>query len=258
MDPTILLLIAGAAVFALMVGALAFARASFRKVERGTALTIVSLEGEKVTFTGAIVSPFGRAEVVDLTTKPVEAVVRGKVGASCKDCIRADVEATFYVRVNSTVEDVLRAANTLGSAATRDREAVASFFRDRFVAAIRSVAARHDFDELAHDGDGFRDDVMAHVGMDLGAGYCLDDLAIGYLEMTPIEMLDPEDVSDARGIRKIIEQTTAHNIATNEAKNEERKRLAAADLAADEVIYQTDLAREALVSKMKVRGLSEP
>jgi uncharacterized membrane protein YqiK len=44
------------------------------------------------------------------------------------------------------------------------------------------------------------------IGKDLN-GFVLDDAAIDYLEQTPIEALDRDNIMDAEGIRKITALT---------------------------------------------------
>ena len=53
------------------------------------------------------------------------------------------------------------------------------------------------------------------IGKDLN-GYVLEDVAIDYLEQTKKSELDPNNIMDAEGIRKITELTAKQNIVTNE------------------------------------------
>lgn len=59
------------------------------------------------------------------------------------------------------------------------------------------------------------------IGNDLN-GYVLEDVAIDYLEQTPKALLDPYNILDAEGIRKITELTAAQNVVTNELEQNER------------------------------------
>ena len=92
------------------VGAL-FAR-FYRQVEQGKALIVNTSRSEPaVTFTGRLVLPVvNRAEVMDLSVKTIQIDRRGKEGLICNDNIRADINVTFFVRVNKTAEDVLKVA----------------------------------------------------------------------------------------------------------------------------------------------------
>lgn len=59
------------------------------------------------------------------------------------------------------------------------------------------------------------------IGNDLN-GYLLEDVAIDYLEQTPKASLDPSNILDAEGIRKITELTAAQNVITNELERNEQ------------------------------------
>jgi hypothetical protein len=80
----------------------------------------------------------------------------------------------------------------------------------------------------------------------------LNDCAIDYLEQTPVEVLDPNNVLDSLGIRKITEITTGANILTNELRQKERMELGKANLTAQEAIYRFEQAQaEAEAKKNK-------
>ena len=76
-----------------------------------------------VTFTGAVVYPIiNRAEIMDLSVKTIDIDRRGKEGLICNDNIRADIKVTFFVRVNKTVDDVLKVAQSIGCARASDAD----------------------------------------------------------------------------------------------------------------------------------------
>ena len=58
------------------------------------------------------------------------------------------------------------------------------------------------------------------IGSDLN-GYVLEDVAIDYLEQTAKNSLDPSNILDAEGIRKITELTATQNVITNELERNE-------------------------------------
>ena len=62
-----------------------------------------------MTFTGALVMPVvHKAELMDISVKRIEIARPGKEGLICRDNIRADIDVSFYVRVNKTNEEVSR------------------------------------------------------------------------------------------------------------------------------------------------------
>jgi uncharacterized membrane protein YqiK len=92
----------------------------FRKVEQGKALIVSKLRKVDVTFTGQVVLPvLHKAEVMDISVKAIEITRTGKDGLICQDNIRADIRSTFFVKVNKTVDDVIKVAQAVGTDAVR-------------------------------------------------------------------------------------------------------------------------------------------
>lgn len=215
----------------------------YRMVEQGKALIVNSTGGQKVTFNGAVVLPIiNRAEVMDISVKTIEIDRRGKEGLICRDNIRADIKVTFFVRVNKTVDDVLRVAQSLGCARASDQSTLDVLFAAKFSEALKSVGKGLDFEDLYTKREKFRDDIVAVIGKDLN-GYVLEDAAIDFVEQTPLDLLDPENILDADGIRKITAITTQRNIETNELKQAERMQIGKQNLASDEAVFRYDQER---------------
>src|SRR5215510_4230932 len=123
MDTTLQLgLVGGGVLVVIVIGILVMIARFYRMVEQGKALIVNSTRGQQVTFTGATVFPIiNKAEVMDISVKTIEVDRRGKEGLICKDNIRADIKVTFFVRVNETVEDVLRVAKAIGCMRASDQ-----------------------------------------------------------------------------------------------------------------------------------------
>ncbi|MBP9897714.1 MAG: hypothetical protein KBF28_05035 [Gemmatimonadales bacterium] len=167
---------------------------------------------------------------------------RGKEGLVCRDHIRADIKVSYYIRVNHTAEDVLKVADTVGCARATDPEVLRDLFVPRFTEALKSVGAQLEFEEVCRKRDEFKDQLIEVIGRDL-SGYTLDDVAISYLEQTPLQCLDPNNVFDAMGIRKITENTTRENIRTHELRQQEKIEIAKQNLYTDEAMMRFDEAR---------------
>ena len=209
----------------------------YRKVEQGRALIINKVTREPtVTFTGGLVLPIiHRAEVMDISVKTIEIDRRGKEGLICKDNIRADIKVTFFVKVNKTAEDVLKVAQQVGCARASDQNTLEELFIAKFSEALKTVGKQLEFVELYTKREDFKDEIVRTIGRDLN-GYVLDDAAIDFLEQTPIETLDRDNILDAQGIRKITELTTLQNVQTNELRQTERKAMKKQDVEAEEAI----------------------
>ena len=193
------------------------------KVPQGWALIVNDTSSTpKVKFTGGIVWPvINKKELMKISLITLEVDRKNKDGLICKDNIRADITVAFYMRVNETQEDVLKVAKSIGVERASDREAVHELFNAKFSEALKTVGKNMDFVDLFENRIDFRDSIIEVIGNDLN-GYVLEDVAIDYLEQTPITHLDPSNILDAEGIRKITELTAIQNIYTNEfSKNEE-------------------------------------
>jgi uncharacterized membrane protein YqiK len=239
--------------FVLVLGLLALVARFYRQVEQGKALIVNTVSKEPVVaFTGAIVYPIiNRAEVMDLSVKTIDIDRRGKEGLICNDIIRADINVTFFVRVNKTRDDVLKVAQSLGCARASDPKALEELFTAKFAEALKTVGKHFNFDQLYTKRDDFKDKIIEVIGKDLN-GFILDDAAIDYLEQTPLEALDRDNIMDADGIRKITEITVQHNVQTNELRQKERMETGSQNLNADEAIFRFEQRRaEAEAKKAK-------
>ncbi|MFJ9687202.1 flotillin family protein [Streptomyces bacillaris] len=212
----------------------------FRKVEQGKALIISKTKKVDVTFTGAVVLPvLHKAETMDISVKKIEIHRAGREGLICQDNIRADIQITFFVRVNKTVEDVIKVAQSIGTERASDRAAIQEFFAAKFSEALKTVGKQLDFVDLYTKREEFRDRIIQVIGTDLN-GYHLDDAAIDFLEQTPMSQLDGSNILDAQGIRKITELTAIEHVRTNEFQRTEQKEITRQDVDARETILELE------------------
>ena len=157
----------------------------------------------------------------------------------CKDNIRADIKVAFFVRVNKEIDDVKRVANFLGCRRASDLESLRGVFEPKFSEALKTVGKQFDFVELYNSREEFRNKILEVIGSDLN-GYVLDDCAIDYLEQTELEKLNPNNVLDAEGIKKITD-LTAHEITlANQITREKEKTLKKQDVEAREAILELE------------------
>lgn len=210
-------------VLLILIGFFALFKAFYIKVPQGTALIVNDMSATpKVHFTGALVYPvIYKKEFMKISLITLEVDRRGKDGLICRDNMRADITVAFYLRVNETTEDVLKVAKSIGVDRASDKGAVNELFNAKFSEALKTVGKQIDFVKLFENRQEFRDRIVQVIGNDLN-GYVLEDVAIDYLEQTPKSSLDPTNILDAEGIRKITELTAAQNVITNElSRNEE-------------------------------------
>ncbi|MFC7546361.1 flotillin family protein [Plantactinospora sp. GCM10030261] len=212
----------------------------FKKVEQGKALIVSKVRRVDVTFTGAVVLPvLHKAEVMDISVKTIDIERSGHDGLICRDNIRADIKITFFVRVNKTVEDVIKVAQAIGTARASDQQTLQALFNAKFSEALKTVGKQLDFVDLYTKRDEFRDRIIQVIGTDLN-GYSLEDAAIDILEQTPLDQLDPRNILDAQGIRKITELTAAEHVRTNEYRRSEEKEITRQNVDAREAILELE------------------
>ena len=207
----------------LMLGIFGLFKAFYVKVPQGTALIVNDLSATpKVRFTGGLIIPvLYKAELMQISLITLQVDRRGREGLICRDNMRADISVAFYLRVNETQQDVLRVAKAVGAERASDKQAVDELFNAKFSEALKTVGKKFDFTDLFEQRQQFRDEIVKVIGNDLN-GYVLEDVAIDYLEQTRKTDLDPNNIMDAEGIRKITELTATQNVVTNELEQNER------------------------------------
>jgi uncharacterized membrane protein YqiK len=216
-------------IFALMIKCL-------RKVPQGSALIRNGAGGTKVSFDREVIIPVLHiVEMMDISVKRIEIDRSGEDGLICKDNIRADIKVAFFVRVNKEVEDVKRVAQFLGCERASDEVALRTIFEPKFSEALKSVGKQFDFVELYNSREDFRNEILRIIGTDLN-GYVLDDAAIDYLEQTDLGKLNPNNVLDAEGIKKITDLTAKEVTLANQITREKEMTLKKQDVEAREAI----------------------
>ncbi|WP_206196798.1 hypothetical protein [Zooshikella ganghwensis] len=214
------------------------------KVDQGKALIVNTLKKDPiVSFTGKLVLPvIHKKEIMDISQKKIEINRKGKEGLICKDNIRADIDVAFFVRINKTAEAVLQVASRIGCERASTPQTLEELFNAKFSEALKTVGKQLDFEDLYRERALFREKILEQIGTssnDLD-GYELTDVAIDYLEQTPISLLDKENILDAQGIRKITELTAAQNVNTNNLKREEELQIKKKNVESREMILELE------------------
>ncbi len=222
----------------IVIGVLALIVKCYRKVSQGEALIRNGLGGTKVSFSGMVVIPvLHKAEYMDISVKRIEIDRRAIQGLICKDNLRADIVVAFFVRVNKTVDDVIKVAQSLGCARASDSKALVELFDAKFSEALKTVGKQFDFAELYINRVRFREQILDIIGTDL-SGYALEDAAIDYLEQTDKKLLNPDNILDAEGIKKITVLTAEQFELANAREREKDKTIKKQDVEAGEAILE--------------------
>lgn len=244
-----------AGLFIFVVGAAIMVKRFYIKVSPGQAL-INNKTGDEiaVSFTGGLVLPIiHRAEVMDLSVKMIEIERRGREGLTCKDNVRADIKVAFFVQVSHDAEKVKQVAGRIGTERASHVETLHQLFSAKFSEALKTVGYQMQFLQLYTDRADFRKKIYTQIGTDLD-GYELTDVVIDYLEQTPLEALDPENMLDAEGIRAITEITKRKEVDTNLLKNEAQMQIEQQNTTAQEVITKQEAVRKATVAQREREG----
>lgn len=225
----------------LVIGILALFKAFYIKVEQGQALIVNDMSTTpKVYFTGAMVLPvIHRREIMKISVITLEIDRRGKDGLICRDNLRADITVAFYLRVNETADDVLKVAKAVGVERASNKDAVNELFNAKFSEALKTVGKKMEFLELFENRIQFRDRIIEVIGDDLN-GYVLEDVAIDYLEQTPKSALDPNNILDAEGIRKITQITAQQNVETNRLERDEELEITRKNVTTREAMLELE------------------
>src|SRR6185436_17708469 len=122
----------------------------------------------------------------------------------------------------------------LGVDRVSDIAQLRELFEAKFSEALKTAGKQMEFHELFTERIKFRDQIQVTIGKDLD-GFLLQDVAIDYLEQTPLDQHDPSNVLDAEGIKKITEITQRERVIANEhtqrAQVQIEKENADADIA---------------------------
>ena len=213
----------------------------YKKIPQGKAIVRTGVGGTKVAFNkGIYVIPiFHKMEIMDISVKKLQIERMEQDGLICKDNIRADIKVAFFIRVNKSVDDVINVAQTLGCERASDVETLRNIFESKFSEALKTVGKKFEFIELYEARREFRDEILNIIGTDLN-GYNLDDCAIDYLEQTNLSFLDPQNILDSEGIKKITELTATQNINANLIRRDEQKTIKKQDVEAREAILELE------------------
>lgn len=245
------ILVVAAIIFFAVVFAIAASK-FYRKVGPEEAL-VRSGGGDLSVATGHgmwVVPLVHRVELMDLTLKRIEIARKGTSGLICKDNIRADIEVAFFVRVANDPSKIKEVAQSIGCARASEVVTLVELFDAKFSEALKTVGKQFDFVHLYDQREQFKTEIIKVIGTDLN-GYQLDDAAIDYLEQTPLELLSPNNILDAEGIKKITELTAQEKVQENQFTREKEKTLKKQDVEAAEAILELEKQRVEAVQKQE-------
>ncbi|MGF1451640.1 MAG: flotillin family protein [Opitutales bacterium] len=241
------LIIIGTALFALI----GFILSVFHKAQQGYAFVRTGFGGTRVFLAGCISIPvLHRLEIMDLRVQTLQLDRRGKDGLICKDNVRADITVGFYVRVNPTEESVREVARRVGCQRASDIDKLRELFDAKFSEALKTAGKQFDFEELYTKRLEFREKIKEVIESDLEA-YALTDVAIDYLEQTGVDSLNPNNILDSEGIKKITDLTAKQMILENEINNNRIRTIKQNDVERIEAVLELEKQQAEAEEKQK-------
>lgn len=230
----------------------AFFNQFYRKVGPDEAIVRTGMGGMRIVTAGGlnVIPVLHSYEKMDLTLKSFEIAREGSEGLICKDNIRADIKVAFFIRINNEESEMREVAEAIGCRRASQVETMRELFDAKFSEALKTVGKQFEFVELYDKREQFKEQILRVIGTDLN-GYKLDDAAIDYLEQTRLELLNPNNILDAEGIKKITELTSQEKIRENFFTREREKTLKKQDVEAAEAILELERQRVEAAEKQK-------
>jgi uncharacterized membrane protein YqiK len=215
-----------------IIAVIYFLNRFYRKASREVALVRTGAGGQKVILDGGCFALpiLHKISEVNMRTSRLEVARVGDRSMITSDRLRVDVEAEFYVRVQSTPEGVATAAQALGSKSFRAEE-LADALKGKLVDAMLSVAAHYTMDGLQDNRAQYVTEVSESLGSNLAQnGLVMESVSLTRLDQTPFGALDENNAFNALGMRRLAEI-----VATN------RKERAAIEADAEVAVRQSQL-----------------
>src|SRR6201981_1795607 len=202
--------------------------------------------GERVVINGgAFVLPF----IHDYTPVNMNVLPRGigrwkQDAVITRDRMRVDIEADFYVRVESTREAVSIAAATLGRR-TLEPEQLPALLSGKFVSALRSVAAEMTMEQMHEQRGEYVARVKAAAAEALAQdGLELESVAITDLDQTDLEFFNPSNRFDAEGLTQLMEDIEAKRKLRNDIEQDSMIKIRTRNLEAERQGLEIERERE--------------
>jgi|GEM_PF-170100 flotillin len=217
----------------------------YRKTKANQALVRTGMGGMKVVLDGGclVIPVIHQVIEVSLQSMRLDVVRKEHDALICKDNLRANLSAEFYIKVEADKEQVTNASRSLGDRAT-DAEKIKDLVMEKLVNALRDVAAKSELHQLHADRDAFAGQVKEAVATDLAHnGLTLESVTISQLDQTNMEGLDKNNVFNAPGLRRAAEIIQKNLVETNEINRQSELAIEQKNVETDKALYGQELER---------------
>jgi uncharacterized membrane protein YqiK len=235
----------------------------YRRSSKEISFVRTGFGGQKVVMNGgALVLPIIHEIIpVNMSTLRLETRCGRESSIITRDRMRVDVVAEFYVRVQSNMEAVAAAAQTLGQR-TMQPEALRELIGAKFVNALRSVAAEMDMEELHEKRGAFIKRVRESVAGDLlQNGLELEAVSLTNFDQTNMEFFNPSNAFDAEGLTRLTEQIERRKKLRNDIEQDTviqiRKKNLEAERMGLDIDRETQYARLEQEREIEVRRAAQ-
>jgi len=139
--PTISLFIVLVFVLFLVIFSLICLKMVYKKVPQGQAIVRTGAGDTLVSFYSLVSLPIlHQTERIDMSTKKMDVSFSGEKGLLFKEGVLADMDATFFLRINPDKESILAVAQSVGAQNTFDKKNIYNLFESKFKQTVRIVA----------------------------------------------------------------------------------------------------------------------
>mgnify|MGYP001058333702 CR=1 FL=1 len=229
----------------------------FKKAQSRQALVRQGVGGTQVSLDKINVYPvLHRVDTIDLSLKALTLKLTEANAMLCKDYIKADVHALFYVKVRPMPDDIRHVASTFDTQQLNNLEYLGQYFLPKFEEALRINGQRFDFADLFKHREEFRNHTLEIIGVELG-GFSLEDMVIDHLEQTSLDFYNPEDYLEERGKGKVKSLVLENQLQKVRSDDENDALTIKTEIEAQEVTqrYELEVAKAKVQHKLELAKL---
>jgi len=231
----------------------------YQRASQNSAFVRTGFGGPKIVMSGGalVFQTLHEVITVNMGTMRLDIARVDNNAVITKDHMRMNVQAEFYVRVKPSLDDIARAAQTLGRK-TMNRDALKSLLQGKFVNILHAVAAEMNMAELHQNRGTYVKLVQEAVGDGLAQnGLELESVSISELVQTDRKFFNPQNTFDAEGLMKLTEIIQARAKQRNAIERDTEVAIKEKDLEAERakliITKEGEFARLAQEQEISVR-----
>lgn len=178
----------------LVIAAIVFFKLCYVDVPQSTALII---DNKKVVFTGAIVLPYQKKQLIKIVPVQVKVAYLGKNGLYSQDHLLMDVIISYTLNIDPTSTAILSAIDLVGAEQLGDAHAVSIALADVLKETATHIVQQYDYELLDKDRGKLRKALTVQLTNKL-QGYSLTFINIDKLQLMPLQDLAKQDSNLAK------------------------------------------------------------